>query len=143
MLSYTYNPIFIRGATAGKAPKAWVLPRFWVSIHSYKKQPVKKLWGRIMGLAWLKFVAAPLYTTLNLHRIKYQNSIRLEESSGSSIWQVFWGVIQWVIITLFPIGNFLGTLLHTFNLKYKKNFYWSKIAFPCNWIATKKALLTD
>ena len=29
---------------APKAPKAWVLPRFWVSIHSYKKQPVKK-WG--------------------------------------------------------------------------------------------------
>ena len=26
-----------RGATAGKAPKAWALPRFWVSICSYKK----------------------------------------------------------------------------------------------------------
>ena len=33
------------GATAGKAPKApmaWALPRFWVSIRSYKKQLVKK-----------------------------------------------------------------------------------------------------
>ena len=32
-----------KGATAGKAPKAWVLPKFWVLICSYKKQPVKKM----------------------------------------------------------------------------------------------------
>ena len=31
-----------RAATADKAGKVWSLPRFWVSIHSYKKQPVKK-----------------------------------------------------------------------------------------------------
>ena len=49
-----------RGATAGKAPKALDLPRFWVSIHSYKKQLVKNIWGRILGLAWLKFTGAPL-----------------------------------------------------------------------------------
>ena len=49
-----------RGATTGKVPKAWALPRFWVSIHSYKKQPVKKIWVRILGLAWLKFAVAPL-----------------------------------------------------------------------------------
>ena len=48
-------------ATAGKAPKAWALPRFWVSIHSYKKQPVKKIWGRILGTAGLKFAVAALY----------------------------------------------------------------------------------
>ena len=53
-------PNIIRGATAGKAPKAWALPRFWVSIGSYKKQPVKKFWARILGLAWLKFLVAPL-----------------------------------------------------------------------------------
>jgi hypothetical protein len=35
----------IRAATAGKAPKAWALPRFWVSIGSYKKQLAKKIWG--------------------------------------------------------------------------------------------------
>ena len=57
---YTYNPIYTRGATAGKAPKAWTLPRFWVSIHSYKEQPVKKFWGRILDLAWLKFTVAAL-----------------------------------------------------------------------------------
>ena len=45
----------IRGAMAGKAPKAWALPRFWVSIGSYKKQPVKKVGGKILDLAWLKF----------------------------------------------------------------------------------------
>ena len=28
-----------RAATTGKAPKAWTLPRIWVSIQSYKKQP--------------------------------------------------------------------------------------------------------
>ena len=49
-----------RAATAGKAPKAWALPRFWISIRSYKKQPVKKIWDRILGLAWLKFAVAPL-----------------------------------------------------------------------------------
>ena len=48
------------GATDGKAPKAWALLRFWVSIRSYKKQPVKKIWGRILGLVWLKFAVAPL-----------------------------------------------------------------------------------
>ena len=32
----------LRAATAGKAGKGWTLPRFWVSIRSYKKQPVKK-----------------------------------------------------------------------------------------------------
>ena len=31
-----------RAATDGKVPKAWALPRFWISIHSYKKQPIKK-----------------------------------------------------------------------------------------------------
>ena len=46
---------------AGKAPKAWALPRFWVSIHTYKKQPVKKIWGRILGLAWLKFAVPSLW----------------------------------------------------------------------------------
>ena len=48
----------VGGATAGKAPKVWALPRFWVSIHSYKKQQVKNIWGRILGLAWLKFAVA-------------------------------------------------------------------------------------
>ena len=51
-----------RAATAGKAPKAWALPRFWVLIRSYKKQPVKKNWSRILGLAWLKFAVAALKT---------------------------------------------------------------------------------
>ena len=46
--------------TAGKAPKAWALPRFWVLIHSYEKQPVKKIWDRVLGLAWLKFAIASL-----------------------------------------------------------------------------------
>ena len=50
----------IRAATAGKAPKAWAMPRFLVSIRSYKKQPVKNIWGRILGLAWLKFAVAAL-----------------------------------------------------------------------------------
>ena len=52
-----------RAATAGKAPKAWVLPRFWVSIGCYKKQPVKKIWGRVLGLAWLKFAVVALSPT--------------------------------------------------------------------------------
>ena len=34
--------------------------RFCVAIRSYKKQLVKKLWGRILDLAWLKFAVAAL-----------------------------------------------------------------------------------
>ena len=34
-----------REGPAGKAVKVWCLPRFWVSICSYKKQPVKKKLG--------------------------------------------------------------------------------------------------
>ena len=36
------------------------LPRFWVSICSYKKEPFRKLWDRILDLAWLKFAVAAL-----------------------------------------------------------------------------------
>ena len=43
------------------AAKVWSLPRFWVSIHCYKNQLVKKNWGRILDLAWLKFAVAALY----------------------------------------------------------------------------------
>ena len=32
--------------------------RFWFSIRSYKKQLVN--WGRMLGLAWLKFAVAAL-----------------------------------------------------------------------------------
>ena len=55
-----------RAVTAGKAFKAYALPRFWFSIRSYKKQPVKKNWGKILSLAWLKFAVAAL---INIHRI--------------------------------------------------------------------------
>jgi hypothetical protein len=47
-----------RAATATKASKAQALPKFSVSICSYKKQLVKKIWGRILGLVWLKFAVA-------------------------------------------------------------------------------------
>ena len=53
-------PKEFRVATAGKAPKAWGLPRFWVPIHSYKKQLVKTIGGRILGLTCLKFAVTPL-----------------------------------------------------------------------------------
>ena len=58
--SCAYVILISRSATAGKSPKDWDLPRFWVSIRSYKKQPVKKNWDRILGLAWFKFAVAPL-----------------------------------------------------------------------------------
>ena len=54
-------PPTLRAATAGKAGKVWSLHRFWVSIRSYKKQPIKNIFGRILDLAWFKFpvVARP------------------------------------------------------------------------------------
>ena len=36
------------------------LPIFWILICSYKKQWVKIIWDRILGLAWLKFAVASL-----------------------------------------------------------------------------------
>ena len=42
-----FSPTKFRAATAGKAPNVWALSGFWVSIPSYKKQPIKKIWGRI------------------------------------------------------------------------------------------------
>ena len=48
--------MMIRAATAANG---WSLPRFWVSIRSYKKL-VKKNWGRIVDLVWLKFAVAAL-----------------------------------------------------------------------------------
>ena len=66
LFSRGYVLIKGRAATAGKVGKVWSLPKFWVSIRSYKKQPVKKIWGRILDLAWLKFaVAALAYTIRN------------------------------------------------------------------------------
>ena len=56
-----------------RAPKALALPRFWVSIRSYKKQPVKKNWGRILGLAWLKFAVAPFTLQIEMAKI-YSNT---------------------------------------------------------------------
>ena len=55
-----------RAATADKAGKVWSLPRFWVSIRTYKKQPVKKCWGRILDLAWLRFAVAALQSLFTL-----------------------------------------------------------------------------
>ena len=61
--TYSQN-IRYRVATSNKAPKVWALPKFWVLICSYQKQPVKKILGRILGrilgLVWLKFAVAAL-----------------------------------------------------------------------------------
>jgi hypothetical protein len=40
------------------------LPKFWVLFWSYEKQPVKKIWVGILGLAWLKFAVAALRVTM-------------------------------------------------------------------------------
>ena len=37
-----------RALTAEKAGKIWSMSRFWVLLGSYKKQPVKKFWGRTL-----------------------------------------------------------------------------------------------
>ena len=109
-----------RAATAGKASKAWALPRFWVSIRSYKKQPIKKNWGRILGLAWLKFAVASLpkahvlhadllchfwlkkfdQIIFNLGRLKQSEQIllfnyRFAWYSGQPIWPNFRGCAFW------------------------------------------------
>ena len=51
-----------RAVRAGKAGKVWSFPRFWISIHPYKEQSIKKFWNRILDLAWLKFTVAVLGT---------------------------------------------------------------------------------
>ena len=51
-------------------------PRFWVSLRSYKKQPVKKIWGRILGLVWLKFAVASLRILLRQKDIKSSSWVK-------------------------------------------------------------------
>ena len=60
------NTVLCKAATTGKAGKVWSLPRLWVSIRSYKKQPVKKICGRILDLAWLKFAVMALFWGIGL-----------------------------------------------------------------------------
>ena len=83
---------YSRATTAGKAPKVWALPRFWVSIRSYKTQPVKKILGRVLDLAWLKFaVAALAYTIRNKSSktkvvcVKKKVCYKYEKNSGSCL----------------------------------------------------------
>ena len=47
-MSQALFTLHFRAATAVKAGKVWCLPRFWVSIRSYKK-PVKKILGLNIG----------------------------------------------------------------------------------------------
>ena len=42
------------------------MPRFWVSIHSYKKQPVKNYLGRILDIVWHELVVVALKASLIL-----------------------------------------------------------------------------
>ena len=44
----------VRSAEATKAPKARALPKVWVSIHSYKKQPVNKFGVEYWALAQIR-----------------------------------------------------------------------------------------
>ena len=57
----TYPPSLVKdqGRHGWQGPQG-LLSRFWISIRSYKKQLVKKIWGRILGLVWLKFAVVPL-----------------------------------------------------------------------------------
>ena len=73
--------ILIKSATAGKAPKAWALSRFWVSIRSYKKQLVKKICSRILGLVWLKFAMMPL---LMIWIVGSKNNFRAVNTEGAA-----------------------------------------------------------
>ena len=47
-----------RAATAGKADKVWSLPRFQYAL--IRNNQSKKICGRILDLAWLKFAVAAL-----------------------------------------------------------------------------------
>ena len=54
-------------------------------IRSYKKQLVKKIWGRILGLAWLKFAVAAMHVEGKWKKIihvskKFENAISLKDT---------------------------------------------------------------
>jgi len=63
-----------RTAIAGKVGKVWSLPRFWVSICSYKKQPVKIFWRGDSIL----YIKANFDKIDNLMMDKLQNEINIE-----------------------------------------------------------------
>ena len=56
------RPVPLQGhqGRQGQEPRFVFLPRFWVSIRSDKKQPVKIL-GTILDLVWLKFAIMSLH----------------------------------------------------------------------------------
>ena len=64
-----WSKIVLISIRAKTVAKVWSLPRFWISISSYKKQPIKKKGGRILDLAWLKFAVAAL--GINLTKIAH------------------------------------------------------------------------
>ena len=65
---------------------------FWVSILSFKIQPVKRISGRILGLAWLHYstlIAVPCYgrhswrqiTSIGRHRCPYMQAFKTKKKT--------------------------------------------------------------
>ena len=52
--------ILFRCAIAGKAPKAWALPRFLVTVNPISTRGADYAHHSTIGLVWLKFAVAPL-----------------------------------------------------------------------------------
>ena len=88
------------------------MPKFWVSIHSYKKQPVKKIWGRILGLAWLKFAVAAL------------NNIHSAEMTEIQSYSILFSLITLNLDALILAGqktHYVESLCASYNLQFNKN----------------------
>ena len=78
-----------KATTAGKAGKVWSLPRFSVSIRSYKKQPVKKIWGRLLNLARLKFAVAALKCKRRSQKVSFLASLTKQDDLGLKIYSKY------------------------------------------------------
>ena len=67
--------MLIRAAAAGKGSKVWALTRFWISIHSLKKQLVKKIGVEYLALPGSNLLWRPcgpvLYIELGMYNFAY------------------------------------------------------------------------
>ena len=133
-----WSNIIIRAATATKASKARALPKFWVSICSYKKQLVKKIgvkywalsgsnspwrpchwWNSVITYWWQAEKMFCLYTSSKLSRPQFEFSLKVKVMGSNP-------------------GNLLKTfLLYSRKYRFDNRTVWRKFC-PSAPVSTKQ-----
>ena len=98
----------VRAATANKASKDRALPKCWVSICFYKKQPVKKIWTK--SESWpVQFFVSVLHKQLTDFTSKIINNIQIERGL-----HLFQGLLLFLEKELDFSGVFIKIIFYKF-----------------------------